>query len=614
MRLDYFYIKGFRRISETKIICGDATFLIGENNVGKSSVLKALEIYFSETNKLADEEFFKIDEQGFQVSEIILEGKLVGLPDDANEWRGFKGRIHKETINGTQTNCIYYRKIFTKGAANSKREMKCFKKTIAPHYSDCKTLDDYINKGVSAELISDIFQNVSRDKTIPSKEKDKLELIPDIWEVEAGQSEWDSNPGGIEGNILIRLPKFLLIPAENKKEEIDGSGGTLQKTMKELFEDVRDVSDNYKQAQYYLDLLAAELDPKDENKEFGRMIKDINQIISGVFTNTKLHIETDLSDPGASIKPSFGIEMSSNVRTKPERQGMGSIRSTVFALLRYREVFVQRKLSEGQAIRPIIIGFEEPEMFLHPNAASLMRDKIYELAISSNSKIICSTHSPYMIDLSKKIDKADYPKQVLNLFKLERDATLNCETCKSIAFNTSEAYLNLQDKDKDFIKFILKIDDYVAKVFFCKKVIIVEGDTEEVLLKETINRLPVEKRKQFLSNYQIIRARGKATIISLIKYLKALSITPFVIHDQDTEKEAVKFNAPILATLDNDEDNRYMVVNTIEDLLGYTEPKNEKPFKAYKHISENWGENWNDIPEVWRNVFETKIACELFQE
>src|SRR5690606_907912 len=107
----------------------------------------------------------------------------------------------------------------------------------------------------------------------------------ELWEVQPGESEWANNPGGIEGNITIRLPKFLLIPAENRKEEIDGSNGTLQKTMKELFEDVRDTSENYKQAQHYLDLLASELDPKDENKEFGKMIRDINQIISGVFTD-----------------------------------------------------------------------------------------------------------------------------------------------------------------------------------------------------------------------------------------------------------------------------------------------------------------------------------------
>ena len=614
MRLEYFYIKGYRRIYEAKINCGDATFLIGENNIGKRSVLKALEVFFSETSKLSEEDFFKIDEKNFQITEIALEGKLVDLPDDANEWRGFKGRIHKEIINGKETNCIYYRKTYTKGATNPKREMKCFNKIIAPNFEDCKTLNDFIDKGISEELISDIFKETPKDKAIPTKEKDKLELITSIWNIVEGESEWANNPGGIEGNISIKLPKFLLIPAENRKEEIDSTNGTLQKTMKDLFEDVRDASDNYKKAQEYLDLLAAELDPEDEYKEFGKMIKDINQIISGIFTDTKIHIDTNLSDPSSSIKPSFDIEMSSNVRTKPERQGMGSIRSTVFALLRYRENFVQRKLAEGVTIRPIIIGFEEPEMYLHPNAASLMRDKIYELATSSNSKIICTTHSPYMIDLSKKIDKDDYPKQILNLFKLEKNEDLEYNVCKSFAFNTSYAYVNLQDEDKDFIKFILKIDDYVAKVFFCKKVIVIEGDTEEVLLKETISRLVSEKRKHFLANYQIIKARGKATIISLVRYLKALSITPFVIHDKDTEEGAIKFNNPILEALDNNESNRFMVANTIEDILGYPEPTAEKPFKAYKHIKENWGENWEDIPENWRRVFENQIANDLFME
>jgi hypothetical protein len=76
-----------------------------------------------------------------------------------------------------------------------------------------------------------------------------------------------------------------------------------------------------------------------------------------------------LCDAKTSIKPSFEIEMSSNVRTKPERQGMGSIRSTVFALLRYREDFVERKRVAGIVIRPLITAFEEPEMYLHPNAS-----------------------------------------------------------------------------------------------------------------------------------------------------------------------------------------------------------------------------------------------------
>jgi predicted ATP-dependent endonuclease of OLD family len=613
MKLEYFYVKGFRRIKESKIECGDATFLIGENNIGKSSVLKALEVFFSETLKLQEQDFFKIENPKYQDDEVILEAKFIDLLDEAKTWKGFKGRVFEENINGKKSNCIYYRKTFYKNGTNGKREMKCQNKTLNENFTKCKTLNDFIDKGIDKNLIEEVFQDFDKHKTISAKERDKLELISDIWDYDETTSEWFNNPGGFEGVISIKLPKFLLIPAENRKEEIDGASGTLQKTMKELFDDVRDASDNYKQAQHYLNLLAVELDPNDDKKEFGNMIIEINKIISGVFTDTKIHIDTNLSDAKTSIKPSFEIEMSSNVRTKPERQGMGSIRSTVFALLRYREDFVERKRVAGIVIRPLIIAFEEPEMYLHPNASVMMRDKIYELATSTNSKIICTTHSPYMIDLSKKIDDNDYPKQVLNLLKLEKDENLEAYITKSVSFNTSEAYKKLQIDERQFVKFLLKIDDNIAKVFFCKKVIIVEGDTEEILIKETISRLSEEKRKQFFSNYQVVKARGKATIISLVKYLKSLSIMPFVIHDKDLVDGATKFNIPILEALDDIESNRFVVENTIEDILGYPEPSNDKPYKVYKYISENWGENWNDVQQNWRVIFETRIAKELFE-
>jgi putative ATP-dependent endonuclease of the OLD family len=611
MRLDYFKIRGFRRIKDATINCGDATFLIGENNVGKSSVLKALECFFSESFKVNEQDFFMGAQPAYQEEEIVLEVKFIDVPTEANTWRGFKGRIFKEDIRGQETNCIYYRKTFTKSAA--KRSMKSFNKRIRVEFSNCKTINDYIGAGVQEDVMISIFKDYDRNKTVSAKEKDKLELISEIWEVDETANDWVDNPGGIEGNISIRLPKLLIIPAENKKEEIDSPNGTLQRTMRELFEDVRDASPNYIQAQHYLNQLAQELDPNDDQKEFGIMLQSVNNIVSDVFADTRIHIATVLSDPSSSIKPNFDIEMSSNVRTKPERQGMGAIRSTVFALLRYREQFVERKREEGVELRPLIIGFEEPEMYLHPNAASLMRDKIYELATSSHSKIICTTHSPYMIDLSKKIDAVDYPKQVLNLFKLEFDEALHHDVCKTIAFNTTDAYKLLQEDEKDNVKFLLKIDDYVAKVFFCKKIIVVEGDTEEIIIKETIDRLAAARRKAFLSNYQIVKARGKATIIALVRYLKILGLDPFVIHDRDTEPGAVVFNGPILAALGSIEARRFVVENTIEDILGYPEPSGDKPYKAYLHIKNNWGSDWAGVQENWRTIFSGIVAPELFE-
>ncbi|MDO1821635.1 ATP-binding protein [Escherichia coli] len=43
MRLHSLKIEGFKRIQTAEIIFGDTTFLIGANNAGKSSVLKAVE-------------------------------------------------------------------------------------------------------------------------------------------------------------------------------------------------------------------------------------------------------------------------------------------------------------------------------------------------------------------------------------------------------------------------------------------------------------------------------------------------------------------------------------------------------------------------------------------
>ncbi|RFZ92870.1 DUF2813 domain-containing protein [Mucilaginibacter conchicola] len=612
MKIDYFYIKGFRRIKEAKIECGDATFLIGENNIGKSSILTAMELFFSDSKNLDDDDYFKIDDPEHQADEVIFEVKLTDLPAESNTWRGFKGRIFAEAPNGEPLNCIYYRKTYPRGGA-AKREMRSCSKTIKEEFAKCKTLDDYLAVGISEEIIAECFEgDVNRSKNLTAKDKDKLDLISEIWDVDENNAEWAQNPGGIEQNILVKLPRFLLIPAENGKNEINKQGGALQNTMKELFNEVREASENYKQAQLYLEKLAAELNPNDENQEFGKMLIEINNIISGVFTGSQIHITTDLSDANSSIKPTFNIEMSSNVKTHPEKQGMGAIRSTVFALLRYRERFVQRKIKEGVFIRPLIIGFEEPEMYLHPNAASLMREKLYELATSSNSKIICTTHSPYMIDLSRKIDNEHYPKQVLNLLSLKIDAEHAIPVTTSMAFNTTKAFKDLQADDKQFVKFILKIDDSIAKVFFCRRVIVVEGDTEELLLKETVQRLPIIKMKKFLSEYQIVKARGKAVIISLVKYLKILGIDPFVIHDMDTEAGAMKFNDPILASLENMEERRLMVEHTIEDLIGYPEPVNEKPYNAYRHINENWGSDWDNVGAPWKEIFQKHISPELF--
>ncbi|MFF2885562.1 hypothetical protein [Paenibacillus sp. NPDC057967] len=136
-----------------------------------------------------------------------------------------------------------------------------------------------------------------------------------MYEYDEEIEEWFKNPGGIPANVLINLPKFLLIPAQDKAEELSGNSGALVSTLVELFNDVRDSSNNYKQAQLFLNQLAEELDPKNAQSEFGQMMTELNGVMKEVFPNTGLRALTNLADADKVIKPQFTISMFSNINT-----------------------------------------------------------------------------------------------------------------------------------------------------------------------------------------------------------------------------------------------------------------------------------------------------------
>jgi putative ATP-dependent endonuclease of OLD family len=596
MRLHQLKIIGYKRLENIKLLFNDATFLIGQNNTGKSSILKAIGVLLSATKQLQSSDFYSIIDEDTgetkpKTAAIILEGEFRNLPEEAKEWRGFKGRIFEYESDEETGLSVTYKKTYELGK-DVKIEFKSKIRELNPNFENCKKGQDYIDKGLDENIIKELFPELEKNIGKTKGALEKLDELDKIWDI-VDEDTWFHNPGGIPGNVLKMLPRYLLIPVDTSINEIQGSGnGVLGKTLNELFQVVRENSENFKEAQTHLEKLAKELDPKDENSEFGKMMKDLNNVLTSIFPQTQLHASTDLSDPNKVLKPIFNIEMSSNIKTSIEDQGTGMVRATVFGMLRFRQNWLSNRDDEHN--RSLIICFEEPEIYLHPSAANQMRNAIYDLS-GSNSQIVASTHSPFLIDISRK------PKQVLNRLITEEN-TVNCNS-----FSVSKAFKELQDTDKTYVKMLLKIDDYIARAFFANYVVIVEGDTEDILLRETISRLPRKHYLDIISNFEIIKARGKASIIGLVKYLTSMGIKPIVIHDRDNGIEnATKFNEPIRLAL-NGNGRIVMMHENVEDEIGYVATY-EKPFKAFQE-TENWGENWEDIPENWR----TKVK-EVFGE
>lgn len=603
MQLYSLLIEGFRKHLKTRVVFSDSTFLIGENNVGKSSILYALDYLLGVSSAIPLDEFYTLEEGGerkIAVDKIVFTAEFRNIPKEANSWRGFKGRLlrydseEKDTLD-TGLKFIY-RKTYPK-VGKVKIETLENPKVLKKEFENCKCIQDFLDAGLSEEEFTDDIKKIDYDKKLTAKERVLFDAIEDIFDIDDSQECWIENPGGIPQNVLSKLPKYLLIPAQDSEGEISGTSGTLQKTLNELFNEVREKSENYKLAQEYLNKLAKELDPSDDSTEISKMIKELNGIISDVFPHTGISAMANLSDADKVIKPAFDIQMNSNVSTPSNLQGTGLIRSTVFALLRYKALRDNRR--DTAQDRQLIIGFEEPEIYLHPNAISKMRDTIYGLAETGNNQIVCTTHSPYMIDLNKK------PKQTLNSLSLitQKLNESNALTVESVPFNITKEFLELQEDEKNYIKMLLRVEDAIAKCFFVKKVLIVEGDTEQVVLSETINKLPEDLKNEILSDWYILRARGKAAIIPLIKYLRAMQIDIYVMHDKDENTPgAVVFNEPIRQAL-NDDSHLAVLENCVEEVLGYSAPSSDKPYRAYCYINKNWKE-WKDVNVKWKIIIQ----------
>lgn len=595
MKLHSLKIIGFKRIKDTEVLFGDATFLIGNNNSGKSTALKAIDYLLSGKNNLPLEEYYseKNEETGeteLVSRSIVFEAEFRNISVEAHEWKGFKGRIFDYDVSGSLSEsglCIFYRKTYDLGQ-KVRVEMKSKVRAKKEKYEECNTPQDYIDAGLDITLLQEDFEDLT--KKISKAQEKLLELINDIWDI-GEEEEWFENPGGIQGVVLKKLPRFILIPAESASNEIDTKRGVLTQTLNEIFSDVRSQSENYKQAQIFLNKLSEELDPSDEESDFGVMMKELNGVLQSVFPSSEFHASADLSDPDKALVPSFEIKMSSNVSTAISHQGTGMVRAAVFALLRYRQQWLQQREEAGS--RSLIIAFEEPEIYLHPSAANQMRDTIYQLAKGS-SQIVASTHSPYIIDLSRK------PRQVLNRFTCADKET------NVFPFNVTDAFLTLSDNDKDYVKMILKVDDYVARAFFTNRVIVVEGDTEDIVIREAVNNLSDDVRLRVKSNVEVIKARGKAAIIGLVHYLKALGVDVWVIHDRDDGvKGAMVFNDPILKAV-GDATKVIILEECIEDLLGYDAPSYDKPYKAYTEVK-GW-DTWDDMPPSFKGVLERAFS------
>jgi putative ATP-dependent endonuclease of OLD family len=463
-RLIKLIVRNFRCIGKTpvSIDLDEIVVLVGANNVGKSSILKAYEVAMSHGSlrgKLTIDDFpgNKIDMNHLPEIEVHT---IVYDYSPGNRWitnlesgemlvkeRWVWSAVGEPKREGWDAQAESWSNQVPWGApnvANSRRP--------EPHKVDAFDPPEVQSGEIKSILMKALTERVKGLKS-------------------ANQAE-DENDYHLLLNKVKELQKKIV---EESQEQIDEVNGELSKLIKKIF------------PTYKVDFDAR---PEDDLDKTINLFKADAQLLMGPEGG---HLSTI------------------------ERQGSGARRTLLWTALKFISENSQKGKAEA-SLRPHLLLIDEPEICLHPNAIRDACSVLYDLPTTGNWQVMCTTHSPIFIDFSRnnttivKVEKID-------------DGTIKGTT----VFRPDK--VQLDEDDKRNLKLLNMCDPYVAEFFFGGKVIVVEGDTEYTAFNYIKASAP-----EIYRNVHIIRARGKATIVSLIKILNHFGSSYAILHDSDTPR------------------------------------------------------------------------------
>ena len=594
MRLKSLQIQNFRSIDKFSINLRDFTSLIGPNNSGKSSLLRAIEIFLNqETPEL--EEWRKNHEK----EPIIIEGVF----DEIQEWErdtsGISGLVHNNEI---RLRC----------KSNQIETPNGDIKASTPQYEAFTqeiTIIGWSDKlSEASQDIQDIASSLNFNGTnwrnSANKERARQvirETRPDLMTI--GAERWSSDSISINAALKQALPQAVLIEAvrdasEDAKPAAKTPFGLL---MNKLVFPAIQKSDEYKQFIGAVQALDAKIRGNGVEKfeTVKKLEQDIHDRMSSII-ESKAIVTLDTPDTEKFIGGSAKIKIDDGIETPIHLQGHGVQRSLIFALIEVlaKQDSMVKPNSDTQATpegatppdskqRATILLFEEPELYIHPHLMRRLQQSLQDISESQNWQVIISTHSPFLVDV------ATDPLSLVILRREKSSLSPVAIQLESDPFNDEAS-----KHDREALRAALDFHPTVTEAFFAQKVVLVEGDTEVAVLRHEKHLLPLAKiDKGKIDTTTIVSCGGKWTIPGMARLLSKFKIPFRVIHDldrKDLTDEEIKIlpdtkplhpynvNARIAQFVAAE--NIYAVDDTFEHLLGKSETTSDKPYKAWKAV------------------------------
>jgi putative ATP-dependent endonuclease of OLD family len=348
--VDVVRISGFRGLSNLEVTLPRVTVLIGANNSGKTSVIKALQLALGDYSRYLSEEDFHIDGEDSSASQILIDVRVIPIDDNNlrkavfdDDWaEEFGDRIQAEA-DGQQ-----FLAIRTKGGRDTVKggfTVERFALEKWPDFAVWKDVKTSSKKQIRKRFDSMPFISIDAQRDIHQELREKSSFI---------------------GKVLssVEYEKDDIEKIEKLVADVNNEAVTKSKPLMSLKTHLEDLNKSFDGSGH------AEITP------FPKKIRDLSKQFTVHF--------------GEKSANSFSMEY----------HGMGTRSwASMLTVKAFSQLMAEKHAAEAEPFAPILAA-EEPEAHLHPNA----QRSIYKQLIESNGQVIISTHSPYLAAMADQVE------------------------------------------------------------------------------------------------------------------------------------------------------------------------------------------------------------------
>lgn len=509
--------------------------LVGKNNVGKTNIISCIKYLLEQEDKENDDELYwnknsslTVEVRGFfKVSEADLErvqdkNKRETIRDlllneeepDLNNHLGVC-RITEPEDNSGQSKF----KLIRPRPTDDRYAEETFVEFRNEQWDRINEEDDFTNTCYRDEMQAEypkVAEQVDEDSlTQKNAWKDGYERYlaskPEDLEFSLQPTDFPTGTKQVIRNDL--LPELIKIPAIKEVEDATRASGELGELTDALSEEIQDEIDE--QIHEQLEGIYSRLDTDS---------KALEARISGYLNEAFEDYSIELDFPRMESRQLFreaqiriDDDLLESDTLSPENVGEGVRRMLIFSMLRTIADLRDGSLSitngdeeDGGDRQPLIILYEEAELFLHPNLQKILL-RVFRSLTAGDAQIIFNTHSPVLVQ-----------NQILDTINIVRK---NPEDGSEV----TQFHTVLNDREpgeRSRVMDLQKVSSYI----FSDKVLLVEGRSDALVLRKLAPKLDSEWEFES-KGVPILPVEGKGNFPLFKDFLEELGMDVYVVAD-----------------------------------------------------------------------------------